>query len=305
MSDSLRRRCAFTLIELLVVIAIITILVGLLVPAVQKVRDAAARSACANNLKQLGLACHGFHDARGFLPTSRIWDHWATWAVEILPFVEQDAAYRLWDLSRQYYRQSDAARAAQVAIFYCPARRGPGGLSVSGDRPDNNFPAARHFPGALSDYAACSGNYQYGGWHDGVNANGVIYTGEVLQSAGEVIISWRGRLTLQTIPDGTANTLMLGEKQVPTGSFGVAVGDGSIYNGDHEWNFARVAGPGYPIARGPADTFRWTYVFGSAHGGVCQFAFADGAVRPLAVDTDADTLGRLAARNDGLAVTLP
>ena len=93
------RRSAFTLIEMLVVIAIIAILVGLLLPAVQKVRAAGMRAQCQNNLKQLALACHSYHEANGRLPgaVEAGGSHLSSLFVELLPYVEQDPLYRQWD----------------------------------------------------------------------------------------------------------------------------------------------------------------------------------------------------------------
>src|SRR2546421_4230528 len=106
MTSRVSGRRGFTLIELLVVIAIIGVLIGLLLPAVQKVREAAYRMQCANNLKQIGIACHTFADANdGAMPPVSMGSTYATWAVYILPYIEQGNLAKLWNMQQRYHTQ--------------------------------------------------------------------------------------------------------------------------------------------------------------------------------------------------------
>src|SRR5262245_59465845 len=164
------KRRAFTLIELLVVIAIISVLIGMLLPAVQKAREAASRISCANNLKQIGLAMHMYHHDQDRLPPNRLIvpenplsplgkpTGGATWAVLLLPYLEQDNLHRQWNVRLNYYDQNATARNSTVKTYFCPSRRSPG-LSVSGDVPSDAFTnppplvATLHYPGGLGDYA--------------------------------------------------------------------------------------------------------------------------------------------------------
>ena len=149
------RRPGFTLIELLVVIAIISILIGLMLPAVQRVREAANRLSCTNNLKQIGLAMHHHHLSFDQLPPSRVNSDGATWAVVILPEMEQDNLYRQWNMNRPYWHQNETARTTPVKNYFCPSRRTSISApvkSLSGDL-GGNLTSATHYPGALGDYA--------------------------------------------------------------------------------------------------------------------------------------------------------
>jgi hypothetical protein len=273
-------------------------------PAVQKVREAASRSQCTNNLKQIGLAIHSFHQARQELPPSRIADHYATWAVLILPHLEQDNVYNQWDLRQSYYLQSPTVQTAQVKTYYCPTRRSPPQLVTSLDVPSPIYTGEvnRNYSGALADYACSSGDRtSYTGELDDRTANGAIIIADSTIATNRMVTTWRSRTTLQSLTDGTSNTILVGEKHVPITMQGKGGddGDGCIYNGDHHRNFGRVGGPAFPLAQSPTDLHEWQRSFGSYHPGLCQFVFGDGSVHALPVSINPTTLRLLIVRNDG------
>ena len=143
MKKSLR---GFTLIELLVVIAIIGILMGLVIPAVQSARNAASRTQCANNLKQMGLAIQNFHDTRRFIPPSRPADGYLSWHVFIMPYMELDNVYDAFAWRLPYNQQDEKILKTSVPVFVCPSRRFPGEISTFEER--DGFPV-----GVCGDYA--------------------------------------------------------------------------------------------------------------------------------------------------------
>jgi hypothetical protein len=277
------------------VVVIIAVLVALLLPAVQKVREAANRSQCANNLKQFGLAVHNYHDTYQLMPYSRAETH-DTWFVLILPFIEEDNAHDLWNFNLEYYQQAPEVRLHAPAVFFCPTRRGKSGqrLSIGNDVHQSN-PSGPHVPGALSDYAACAGD------PSGVNDYHPAHSRTLPPNKpanGAFWLKGVPVLSFKSITDGLSNTLFIGEKHIPNYRFGYAP-DNSVYNGDHGASFKR-AGLGAPLARDPTST---TGGFGSYHPGLCQFALGDGSVRALPVSIDATNLGRLANREDGEVIS--
>jgi prepilin-type N-terminal cleavage/methylation domain-containing protein/prepilin-type processing-associated H-X9-DG protein len=202
------RRPGFTLIELLVVIAIIAILIGLLLPAVQKVREAAARMACQNNLKQLALGFHNYHDVYGHLPgvVDQTGPRYSSMFVELLPFIEQNNIYANWNFTDPGVNGTNGLAATVIKTYLCPSH------------PNVNTPVTF----GSSSYALTT----YGG-------NGGTLPLPVSTSPNNGVFYPTGNgtvgVTLVGITDGTSNTLMLGER---------IVGDGAM----DSWLGAQAAG---------------------------------------------------------------
>lgn len=298
-------RCAFTLIELLVVIAIIAVLLGLLLPAVQKVRESASRMRCANNLKQLGLAIHQYHDTQGRLPISvSPWSEGGNgpftgrgWLVESLPYLEQNSLYTQFEPSRvgnmsdgQGLRSSVSLLATQLSVLQCPSDPSP--------RTSTEQYQLTGLPVAVTSYKGVLGTSNMGGgWpdspigtadgHSTIQCNGLFFRN-----------SYQLRMTLSSVSDGTSNTLMVGE-------------DVSLQN-NHSAAF--YANGDYASCHAPLNYFpnppmpnNWPRVmsFRSRHVRGAHFCLADGSVRFLSETIQWLHYQQLCTRAGGEPVQLP
>lgn len=292
-------RIGLTRLEILVALVAAIFVVGLVAMMVARQRENAVRVQCRNNLKMLGEAFRKYHDASSAdkklkrLPPARIADGYATWAVLLAPYLTDDHKLLGWDQQATYFDQRDEVRQAVLIQFICPARRRNDMLSEAGDLDK----AGTHISGAVGDYGCVAGDGAKDHDWSGPNANGALVSADVLQRKGDRIVMWESRTSFESLTRGQSYTLLLGEKHALPDHLGDAeFGDGSLYDGARPANFARVAGPGFPLARAIDEPFNNN--FGSWHNGICHFLMADGAVRVMAIDVTDTVLGQLARRGE-------
>ena len=320
MNSPFKRRSAFTLVELLVVIAIIAMLVTLLLPAVQAAREAARRTQCVNNLKQIGLGILNHNSARSEYPTGgtepwhdqgdedSLYGKGYGWMVQILPFVEDTA---LQNISKGYgegNRELDLqVRRTPVPLYFCPSRRENVVRIIPTSAEDCGLGCA------LNDYGSATPANELNvqsPTHEPWFWQGVTH-GTVVEGK-----KYRGVITRtiatppcrdKDITDGNSKTMMVGEKRVYANRY--AIGD---WHDDIGWtdgwdpDIIRYTGykPGRDIVQGAPDDPGGNigYHFGSAHTNGLNAVFADGHVTRIGYDIDLVTFNALGHRSDGLAI---
>lgn len=298
-SPNYGRRRAFTLIELLVVIAIIAILIALLLPGVQQAREAARRTQCMNNIKQVMLAFHNYHDAHGGFPnrqavTGTSPSNGHGWGLKLLPYLEQTALYNSWNWSKSFFDpENQAVTTIPVRSYLCPAAPGgPRVMPVSANTTQTST-------GVAGDYVV---------FHQIVTTG----TGAICKSCNTAAPKTVGGITpMAAITDGTSNTIMMSEgagrpdyyigrvKQATTTGMTNPMfwGCWAAYQSVTAQGFNAAATPGaggvYAMNR---TNSQGVYSF---HVGGAFFGFCDGRVRFISENASLVTLIALWTRDDG------
>jgi len=318
-----RQRSGFTLIELLVVIAIIAILIALLVPAVQKVRESAARTQCQNNLKQLALANHGYHDVYKILPVGQFNDdnrNWG-WGTAILPYIEQDPIWRALKADATNFMifipGGGRNAAPNLAGSNSDANNTAGIININAGGgvarvvlniyqcPSSTLPKAQVNGYGRTNYLANMGSDTTNGvFNSWAFPNGGTMTGPLVQSNNNDF-TWC--FTLPQIKDGTSNTVLIGEitaTEDPLASYpdsnstNVPIwpgGNPNFQGQGRQHNYFRIMDSRFPLnLRTTANADR---CFGSDHTGGANFAFCDGSVRFIAETVDASVYRAIGTRN--------
>ncbi|MBT6496044.1 MAG: DUF1559 domain-containing protein [Planctomycetaceae bacterium] len=309
-------RRGFTLIELLVVIAIIAILIALLLPAVQQAREAARRSTCKNNLKQIGIAMHNYHDVHGQFPISPqfVWEQdKGTYFVQMLPFIDQAPLFESIDFSLssttsptfdlQRLPNGEYVHSTIIPVLVCPSETSQ---PKWGSRAKTNYHLSMGNQAMPSSQGCTSypgnnfgtGATGHGNARDGATISGIISRGQ-----------WSAKF--RDITDGTSNTIAAGEIRPQCGDHSV----NGWFHSNATW-MATTAPINYPIncysqkqvdpSNQPCsrpNNWQTSQGYKSQHAGGAQFLMCDGAVRFLSENIDYITYQRLGDRRDGEPVS--
>jgi len=309
------KRKGFTLIELLVVIAIIAILIGLLLPAVQKVREAAARMKCQNNLKQLGLGVHSYHDTYSrFIPAGSTVT-WLSWHVGILPYIEQTALFNKVSQTAGNYitiGKYDIPVNNRVATFLCPSQTEAEKMILAPTPPHNV-----NFPEVINNQPPYTTHYYGVGGPAGVNP---ITAGNYIYEINDPTHGRMGKqgmfqrtdtVKLENITDGTSNTLMVGEMSWSPGPITPSNIAGTRFRG---WargcddpTITQVCGGIKTISNAInaySNTLFNEMPFGSQHTGGTNFAMGDASVRFLNASININAYRAAASYNGGEVLPL-